>query len=496
MHLQTKLEEDAIVQIGKSAAIIKAVNQEKVKSNKEVVVQEIELTKEQLKAEEDRLKSLFELNKAEVSLSLAKAEKVLNNDLSSYADQYKDFKDYAANKLILIGLNYKEEVRLAQGNDTKLKIARVSFEEEVLKQNSAAIKKLQGIRDAENKSRIEEIKIVEAELKIVAENIAANSERASLIEQKAQKATNDLYDEKIKKLNELKEATDGYLKSFIGDFANSAGFANTFDLLSKNVKGFGEDFAVTFNAIAESAQEVFNFISNASQANFDGERKRLQDQYDLSIGFAGDNVAAKDKLGKDLEGKQKEIANRENKAKQKQALFNIAIDTAQGIVAALSFANIPLAIVIGALGAVQLAVVAAQKVPQYKDGTENHSGGLMLVNDGPGSNFQEKVITPDGKEVTPQGRNVLMNAPKGTRVLTHEQQIHEMLNERGISMSHKQTSNGMTAQEMDQVLGKHFAKIQTNTTTFDRRGFTQWVGSNGNRTNSDALRTSRTGFKV
>jgi hypothetical protein len=35
-----------------------------------------------------------------------------------------------------------------------------------------------------------------------------------------------------------------------------------------------------------------------------------------------------------------------------------------------------------------------------------------------GANYQEKkVILPNGKEIIPQGRNVLMDAPKGTKVL-------------------------------------------------------------------------------
>ena len=151
----------------------------------------------------------------------------------------------------------------------------------------------------------------------------------------------------------------------------------------------------------------------------------------------------------------------------------------------------------GALGAAQIALVASQKIPQYFDGTDNHIGGMMLVNDGAGANFQEKVILPNGKEIMPEGRNVLMNAPKGTKVLTHEQQIMQMLNERGISMSAKYSqNNGMTANEMDGIMSKHFAKIQTNTTTIDKRGFSQWTERNGNRTIQNNNRVSRTGFKI
>lgn len=260
------------------------------------------------------------------------------------------------------------------------------------------------------------------------------------------------------------------------------------------------DWKETFNSIADSAKQAGDIISEFSQRNFDNEYARLEAQKDISLKFAGDSAEAKAKIEADYEKKRNEIANRENKAKQKQAIFNIAIDTAQAIMATVGktgFAGLPLALILGGLGAAQIALVASQKIPQYFDGTDNHIGGMMIVNDGAGANFQEKVILPNGKEIIPEGRNVLMNAPKGTKVLTHEQQIMQMLNEKGISMSAKYSqNNGMTAQEMDGVLGKHFAKIQTNNTTFDRNGFRSWSESNGNRTIQNNNRVSRTGFNV
>lgn len=260
------------------------------------------------------------------------------------------------------------------------------------------------------------------------------------------------------------------------------------------------DWKETFDLIADSAQQAGDIMAEFSQRNFDNEYARLEAQKDISLKFAGDSAEAKAKIEADYEKKRNEIANRENKAKQKQAIFNIAIDTAQAIMATVGktgFAGLPLALILGALGAAQIALVASQKIPQYFDGTDNHTGGLMLVNDGAGANFQEKVILPNGKEIIPEGRNVLMNAPKGTKVLTHEQQIMEMLNERGISMSRNyQTNGGMTANEMDYVIGKHFAKIQVSQTTYDRNGFSSWIGANGNKTIQNNNRVSGTGFKV
>lgn len=61
------------------------------------------------------------------------------------------------------------------------------------------------------------------------------------------------------------------------------------------------------------------------------------------------------------------------------------------------------------------------KVPQYATGTPDGGhpiNGPMMVNDGRGA---ETVITPDGRAFIPKGRNVVLNAPKGTHVLTAEE---------------------------------------------------------------------------
>ncbi|WP_270271868.1 tape measure protein [Enterococcus lactis] len=61
------------------------------------------------------------------------------------------------------------------------------------------------------------------------------------------------------------------------------------------------------------------------------------------------------------------------------------------------------------------------EVPQYATGTPSGGhpiNGPMMVNDGRGA---ETVITPDGRAFIPKGRNVVLNAPKGTHVLTAEE---------------------------------------------------------------------------
>ena len=451
------------------------------------------------KSKEDRLKLIYDLSKAELELQILKKTELLKNDIATYDQQFKTLSEYSALKLMLINLTYQEEVRLAKGNKDKIRIAQIERESNQIKQTEDTNTRLKSIKDRQIKDKKDEEKNFVDGLKDTQNEIDDARKSAEEVEATYQKNSLNRIDEQIEKVKKAKEEIKSYLDSFAQEFASQAGFSETFSMLSGEIEGFGKDFKVTFNAIAETAQETFNFINQFSQAGFDQEKERLQAQYDIALGFAGNSTEAQQKLAEELETRKKEIANRENEQKKRQAIFNIAIDTAQAIAATIGktgFFGIPLAFIVGALGLAQIALVQSQEVPQYAEGTDYHGGGLMIVNDGKGANFKEKIITPDGKVMIPDGRNVLMNAPKGTKVLTHEQQIQEMLNERGISMSNSINSSGMTADEMDNVLAKHFGKIQINNTTFDKNGIDSWFENNGSRTRRNENRVSRTGFKV
>ena len=59
-----------------------------------------------------------------------------------------------------------------------------------------------------------------------------------------------------------------------------------------------------------------------------------------------------------------------------------------------------------------------EKTRHNKRGTAYHPGGLMMVNDAVGNHFRELVQFPDGRSFIPAGRNVVLDAPRGTKVLT------------------------------------------------------------------------------
>ncbi|MFT8825169.1 MAG: phage tail tape measure protein [Liquorilactobacillus mali] len=61
--------------------------------------------------------------------------------------------------------------------------------------------------------------------------------------------------------------------------------------------------------------------------------------------------------------------------------------------------------------------VGGKQLQVNAKGTNNHPGGPMMVNDQKGSTYQELVSLPNGNSFIPKGRNVIFDAPRGTKVL-------------------------------------------------------------------------------
>ena len=224
---------------------------------------------------------------------------------------------------------------------------------------------------------------------------------------------------------DIKKNFDDFYNSFEEKIVGQSGLDSLFLVLNGGLNDYGDNWKAKSLIIMEATQEMFNFISNLSQQNFEEEFRRNDDKARVAKMFAGESAEAINAIELEQERRRKEIANRENQAKKKQAIFNIAIDTAQAIMAVIAKKGSVLeGVLVGALGLLQIAAVASQQVPQYWQGGI-HDGGMMMVNDDPlgikGNNYREIIQTPDGKLSSPKGKNVKMNAPKGTQIFTQEQ---------------------------------------------------------------------------
>lgn len=182
---------------------------------------------------------------------------------------------------------------------------------------------------------------------------------------------------------EMQKILDDFYQTFVSDFGNQSGFGKTIDLLSGGLDKFKGDAISTALAVSDAFQEAFNTIAEMSNANFENEYNNLKKQYDTALLFAGDSASARAEIERQAEEKRKQIAIREFKAQKAQALFNIAINTAQAVIGALaqlpSPSAVPLSIAVGAIGLVQAGIVASREIPQYWTGTENAKEGFALT---------------------------------------------------------------------------------------------------------------------
>jgi hypothetical protein len=299
----------------------------------------------------------------------------------------------------------------------------------------------------------------------------------------------------------LKEATDQYIDSIssgvLENSLNSIGLASvrmfldfdkngqsTFDKLIEGATSLKEKFAITFKAVGDVAIETFALLNNASKENFQIERDNLATQRDIAISYSNESSEAKKEIDRQYERSQREIRVREAKSAKKLALFNIGINTAQGVISALASTppNVPLSIAIGVIGLLQAGIVSGKQIPAYFQGTQNHKGGAMLVNDGFGADYKETIVTPDGKIMQPTERNVVMDAPKGTKVFTHKQwkdKLEQSLFSQGIVLNQSQQSSGIQKADIDRLVSTIKNKNEYKP-VFDKKGFRTYI-TNGQK---------------
>jgi len=151
-------------------------------------------------------------------------------------------------------------------------------------------------------------------------------------------------------------------------------------------------------------------LANEKQKELDKlvlQRKAAEEQAKIDKKQADDQKKIDDQLVIDLKVKDDAIAaaKKEQAIKQKKAdLIQASINTALAVTRALSSSAPPLNIVLaalsGALGATQVAAIAAKPIPAFAGGVDNFGGGLALV----GERGAELVNLPRGSSVIPNNQ--------------------------------------------------------------------------------------------
>lgn len=117
--------------------------------------------------------------------------------------------------------------------------------------------------------------------------------------------------------------------------------------------------------------------------------------------------------------KNEELEKEKVKLQQKQAKWQKGVDIAQASISTAlaitrALPNLILAGIVAAMGAVQIATIAATPIPAYKEGTKNggHIGGLAIVGDG----GKQEVIVYGGKGWVTPDTPTIVDLPRGAEV--------------------------------------------------------------------------------
>lgn len=187
----------------------------------------------------------------------------------------------------------------------------------------------------------------------------------------------------------------------------------------------------------QTAQQAIGSIGDLIATVYDGQITKIEDEQDANNDAYDQDIeriekkveygllteeeaevkkrAAKEKT----EAKNRELEKKKQELARKQAIWDKATSIAQaGIATALaitkSLPNFVLAAIVGAMGAIQVATIAATPIPSYAEGTKNsaHPGGKALVGDA----GKREVVMYNGMAWITPDTPMLVDLPKGAQV--------------------------------------------------------------------------------
>lgn len=266
----------------------------------------------------------------------------------------------------------------------------------------------------------------------------------------------------IKDLTNLTQsATD--LRSDATITADTSGLLpveNTLNALKEGLDNLEWDDAL------DRASEFFGEIGNFASALRDRNIQAIEDEInanDLKYANILNNeqltqeqrsaIEAEQELKRqELEKKKREEQNKQAKAQKAFSAAQVIANTAVAIsktLAETGVFGIPLTAIVAAQGALQLATVLAQPIPQFKDGLHTDYEGKGIINDQKGRNFRELVLRRSGKAEMFEGRNKVIDIKKGDRIIP-AMETSQILN----------NAIAMSAMDQDQKIANHQINIQ------------------------------------
>lgn len=253
------------------------------------------------------------------------------------------------------------------------------------------------------------------------------------------------YDDATKKREEWQEEFNKGLDGMNSAARDALGeTAGIFEGLSDIMKGVSEEGKLSFENMAQAVGKIVSGITSLMTDIYDArieslekEQEANEEAYDKEIeriekleengAISTEEAEARKRAAEDkTAAKNAELEKKKAVLQEKQAKWNKANSIIQaGIFTALAITealpNLVLAALVGAMGAAQVALIAAQPIPKYAKGTKDHPGGLAIVGDG---GKKEGIITDNGLFVTPD-KPTLVNLPAHAQVIPDLSYIYD-----------------------------------------------------------------------
>jgi len=324
---------------------------------------------------------------------------------SDYTDQKRKLDSkYAKDQLIILKNSLAEQ--LAEYKDFDLKKMKADAEARL----SAGQKELDSATDDDGRNKAKN-KIDEAKAELDAIKKASEEEqniikklgdiRKQILEQGAKDTKQSVDDTKSHWLESLEKIGLAYqaLYTLVGG------------LIKANIER-------QLNAIQDQI-DANNKLKETETENINNSTLSAQEKATQLI-LLDKKVAASNEA---LQKKAREEKRKEAEIDKANAIFSIVLNTAKAIVTDLDKPwKIPFDI---AIGAAELAVAIATPLPKYAKGTDDAVGGPSVVSE----LGKELVIEPSGKTYFTPDRQTIMDIPKHSKIISHDEVMRMISND-------------------------------------------------------------------
>lgn len=334
--------------------------------------------------------------------------------MNRYADMQTEADNAYLDQVNALKSRYIEEMRLAEGNAAEQAAIKARFEE-----YQAKLSEDYAIQTAQSSvAMLEEI--------LKTENLSAEERKRYELE--LAKAKGDLEaaiaDQAIAEIDRVNQA-DAEAKE-----KRLQNAQQWLQVASDSLNAINELVGTIYDAKIEKVEAE----QEANQEAAEAEQERISELVEKKVITEEEGEARKRAAEAQTAKKNEELEKKKAKLKQQQAIWDKANSAAQcAIATALGImqlwvnpgfpAAIPMAAVVGALGALQLATILATPLPKYAKGTKSHKGGPAMVGDG----GEPELVTFGGKSWITPDTPTIVDLPAGAAVIPHINGVDESL---------------------------------------------------------------------